>query len=82
MDSLPTKKYALIDAAREALGFKYCIASIKGADQLQRQADVLLKEIRGLMVRSGEIPLSENAVYLLWLYFPKLYIKYRRYRNS
>ena len=82
MDSLPTKKYALLDAAREALGFKFCIASIKGADQLQHQADVLLKEIRGLMVRSGEIPLSENAVYLLWLYFPKLYIKYRRYRNS
>ncbi len=82
MDSLPTKKYALIDAAREALGFKYCIASIQGANQLQHQADELLKEVRGLIVRSGEIPLHENVVYLLWLYFPNLYIKYRRYRNS
>lgn len=82
MDTLPTKKYALIDAAREALGFKYSIASLKGLDQLQHQADELLKEVRGMMIRSREIPLSENALYLLWLYFPKLYIKYRRYRNS
>ena len=82
IDSLPTKKYALIDAAREALGFKYSIASLKGLDQLQRQADELLKEVRGRLLKSMEVSLPEKVLYLPCLYFPKLYFIYRKHRNT
>ncbi len=81
MNSLPTKRYALINAAREALGFKYCIESSRAADQYRNQADELLKEVRRLLLKSHDVPFSEKALFLPFLYSPRLYSVYRRHSN-
>ena len=79
LGSLPTGKYAVIGAVREALGFKYLIESSKDADQFNSQADELLKEVRGLMIKCKDIPLAEKAMYLPFLCSPRLYSMYRRH---
>lgn len=79
MNSIPTKRYALINAAREALGFKYCIESSRAADQFRHQADELLKEVRGLLLKSKDVPISEKALYITFLSLPGFYSWYRHH---
>lgn len=80
MDTLSVKKYALIGAAKEALGFKYLIESSKSEGQFRDQADELLKKVRSLMFKSREIAFSEKIMYLPFLCSPKLYSLYRNRR--
>ena len=80
METLPIKKYAVIGAAKEVLGFRYLVESSKGAEQYRARADELLKQVRSLMVKSKDIPFSEKAMYLPFLCSPKLYSLYRSRR--
>lgn len=80
LDALPVKRYAIIGAAREALGFRYCIEASPNRSKYQAQATELLKRTASLMLKSHEIPFLEKMTYLPFICSSRLYRMYRKKR--
>ncbi len=77
MNSLPTTKYAVIGAVRQALGYRYCVSFSSKNENDKRQANSLVRETAVLMMKCRDLSLLEKIKHLPFICSSRLYRAYR-----